>query len=97
MDRVEALLAELSPEEKAALVSGSGPWHTTPLPRLGIPALKLTDGPNAARGDSRSGERAACFPVGVALGASFDPELLEAVGAALGGEARSKGARALLG
>jgi len=97
MDRVATLLGKLTLEEKVAMVAGSGPWHSTGVERLGIPAFKMTDGPNAARGDARSGERACCFPVGVALGASWNVDLLEAVGAALGDEARSKGAQVLLG
>ncbi len=97
MHRVAATLEKLTLEEKVAMVAGSGPWHSTGIERLGIPAFKMTDGPNAARGDASSGERACCFPVGVALGASWNVELLEAVGAALGDEARSKGAQVLLG
>ncbi len=97
MDRVTTTLEKLTLEEKVAMVAGSGPWHSTGVERLGIPTFKMTDGPNAARGDARSGERACCFPVGVALGASWNVELLEAVGAALGEEARSKGAQVLLG
>lgn len=97
MERVETLLARLTLEEKVSMVAGSDAWHSTGVERLGIPAFKLTDGPNAARGDGRSGTRAACFPVGVALAASWNVELLETVGAALGDEAKSKGAQVLLG
>lgn len=96
-DRVEALLAELSVEEKAALTLGSGAWHTTGLPAHGVGRVKVTDGPTGARGDARSGARATCFPVGVALGASWSTELLAEIGAALAGEAQTKGAHVLLG
>ena len=77
MNRVAAMLERLTLEEKVAMVAGSGPWHSTGIERLGIPAFKMTDGPNAARGDARSGERACCFPVGVSLGASWNVELLK--------------------
>ena len=75
--RVEALLAELSLDEKASLTIGSGAWHTAALPERGVGRVKVTDGPTGARGDGRSGARATCFPVGVCLGASWSPDLLD--------------------
>ena len=94
---IDGLLAQLSLEEKVALCAGRSTWITNAVPRLGIPAMKLSDGPNAARGDAVSGATAACFPVGVALAATWDTDLIEAVGVALGDEARSKNAQVLLG
>lgn len=94
---MEALLAQLRPEEKLALSAGVDMWHSTPLPRLGLGGLKLTDGPNGARGAEFSGgPRSACLPCGTALAASWDPELVAEVGALLAEEARSKGAQVLL-
>ncbi|MCP4752770.1 MAG: beta-glucosidase [Proteobacteria bacterium] len=97
MQRIEKLLNEMTLEEKVAMVSGSGPWHTTGVERLGVPRMKLTDGPNGARGDGVSGASATCFPVGSALSAAWNIELIEEVGRALGVEAKSKGAQVLLG
>ena len=58
----------------------------------------MSDGPNGARGgEFADGESAACFPAGVALGATFDPEVVEKVGAALGDDLKSKSAQVLLG
>jgi len=94
---IEALVAALSLEEKVALCAGKSVWISTSIPRLGIPALKLTDGPNAARGDAMGGVAAACFPVGVALAATWDVDLVESVGRALGQEAHTKNAQVLLG
>ena len=48
--RVETLLAELTLEEKAALMAGADLWHSVAVPRLGIGVLRVTDGPNGARG-----------------------------------------------
>ncbi|HEY8599157.1 MAG TPA: glycoside hydrolase family 3 C-terminal domain-containing protein, partial [Thermomicrobiales bacterium] len=64
----------------------------------GIPAIKVSDGPNGARGGGSlvGGVRAASFPVGIALGATWDPSLIEEIGRALAAEAHSKGARVLL-
>ncbi len=95
--RIETWLRALTLEEKVSLVSGSGLWHTTPVSRLGIPALKVTDGPNGARGNAESGATAACFPAGCALGATWDEDLVRKIGAALGDETRSKGAQVVLG
>lgn len=94
---LDDLLAQLTLEEKASLTAGADAWRTVAVERLGIGALKVTDGPNGARGDGVSGATAACFPVGVAMGATWDTDLVERVGAALADEARSKGARVLLG
>ena len=97
-DRIEKLLAELSLDEKVSLVTGADMWRTPPVARLGIPQLKVTDGPVGARGGSLGGEvAAASFPCGIALGATWNPALVEAVGEALGQEARSKGCQVLLG
>ena len=94
---VEELLGQLSLEEKVSLLSGHDLWHTPAIPRLGIPALKLTDGPNGARGGDTGGSvTAACLPVGTALAASWNVELVREVGALLGQEARSKRSHVLL-
>jgi len=94
----ETLLARLERDEKIALVSGEDMWTTPGVERLGIPPLCVTDGPNGARGLDvpGAGLRAACFPCGSALGATWNPELVERIGEALGEEARSKGAHVLL-
>ncbi|MDH3295033.1 MAG: glycoside hydrolase family 3 C-terminal domain-containing protein, partial [Acidimicrobiia bacterium] len=71
----------------------------TGVERLGIPNWMATDGPNGARGSSLlgSGEaRATCIPCGSALGATWDPELVEELGVMLGRETRTKAARVLL-
>jgi beta-glucosidase len=93
----ETLLAQLTLDEKIALLAGADAWHTVAIPRLGIPAIKVTDGPNGARGKSRNGiHTSACFPVGVAMGATWNPELVRQIGEALAEETRDKGAHILL-
>ena len=94
--RVEELLAGLALDEKADLVAGVDLWHTPGAPRLGIPALKVTDGPSGARGEQWSGHAAASFPCGTALGATWDPGLVHMVGERIGGEARRRRAHVLL-
>ncbi len=95
--RVETLLAELTLEEKAALMAGADLWHSVAVPRLGIGVLRVTDGPNGARGTAfRGGPTSACFPCGSALGSTWNPALVERVAAALAEETLAKGARVLL-
>ena len=88
----------LSTMEKAALTAGASMWEMQGVERLGIPGLKVTDGPNGARGSGifGSGKSSACFPCGSALGATWDPELVERIGVALGQEAKTKSCAVLL-
>ncbi len=96
--RIDELLAEMTPEEKCHFVAGSGMWHTTPIERLGIPRMKVSDGPIGVRGEQFAGRvSSACFPNASCLAASFDPSLVQEVGQALGQEAHSKGVHVVLG
>lgn len=90
------LVAQLSLEEKVGLLSGSDVWRTMPIERLGVPPIKVSDGPNGVRGDSTTGARAVCIPASIALGASFDVALVTELGRLLGRETRRKGAQVLL-
>ena len=97
-DRIEALLDAMTVEEQIALLAGRDFWSTVPIERLGVPSIKVSDGPNGARGGGAfvGGVTAAAFPVGIALAASWDVDLIAAIGADLAREAKSKGARVLL-
>src|SRR5437763_15000564 len=98
--RIEALLRAMTLDEKVSLLAGSSMWYTTPVKRLGIPAIKVTDGPNGARGGggfAGGSVTSACFPVGISLAASWNTNLVEQIGGALGQEAKTKGAHMLLG
>ncbi|OLV19036.1 glycoside hydrolase family 3 C-terminal domain-containing protein [Deinococcus marmoris] len=94
----DALLDQLTLEEQVLLLAGADFWRTVPVERLNIPALKVSDGPAGARGGGPlvGGTPTAAFPVGIALGASWNVELLREVGVALAREAHDKGAGALL-
>ena len=93
----DPLLDSMTLEEQASLLAGADFWHTVPIPRLGVPSVKVSDGPNGARGALfKDGPATACFPVGIALASTWDPSLVEAAGRALGREAQLKGARVLL-
>jgi beta-glucosidase len=96
-EKIESLLTQMTLEEKVAMAAGADLWHSTGVERLGIPSIKVTDGPNGARGgDFGGGVGSACFPAGICLGATWNTELIERVGQALGEEVKSKSAHVLL-
>ncbi|KAH7343148.1 putative beta-glucosidase precursor [Rhizoctonia solani] len=95
---VEKVVANLSLAEKTRLLAGVGWWHTYAIKRLGIPALRFTDGPNGARGTKFfEGVPAACFPGATGLAASWDVEYLHSVGRTIALDCKDKGAHVLLG
>jgi beta-glucosidase len=96
VDAVETTVASLTLDEKCLLLAGADLWHLPAIDRLGIPALKVSDGPSGVRGERWTGSPSALFPCGSALGATWDPALVERVGAALGSEARDRGVHVLL-
>lgn len=88
--QVDDWLAAMTLEEKIALVAGTG-FDTVGVPRLHIPALRMTDGPLGVRVG-----QATAFAAGVLLAASFDPALVERVGAAIARETKGHGKNVLL-
>ncbi|MEJ5170291.1 MAG: glycoside hydrolase family 3 C-terminal domain-containing protein [Fimbriimonadales bacterium] len=91
--RVQSLLSRLSLEEKADLLAGVDGFYTRPVPRLGIPRLKMSDGPVGVRNYGP----AVAYPAGACLAATFNVVLAERMGAALGDDARARGVHILLG
>jgi beta-glucosidase len=93
--RVADLLVRLTTKEKAALVAGADNFSTIALPRLGIAPMRFADGPNGVR--STRGDAATAFPTGVAMAATWNPELIARAAAAIGREARALGVHVVLG
>jgi beta-glucosidase len=100
----QAILAQLTLEEKAALLDGSDFWHTEAIERLGVPAILVSDGPHGLRkvaapedASIEHSDQATCFPPAAGLGSSWDPELALRIGQALGRECRVAGVSVLLG
>lgn len=98
-------VSSLSLEERAQLLAGESHWKTYAAPSAGIPSLFLSDGPHGLRKQEGAQDcmgiaesrPATCFPTASALACSFDPELVERVGAAIGEEARRQGVDVVLG
>jgi beta-glucosidase len=99
--QVETLLKKMSLNEKVLLLSGRNVWHTNPIEHLGVRSVVMTDGPHGVRASHPEMGRVVgpttCFPTGIAMGASWDPELLWMVGEALGEETSAMGCDVLLG
>ena len=97
MANIEELIQKMTLEEKISILAGVDLWRTVPIPRLGIPQIKVTDGPNGARGAwGNLGPTSDLIPVGIALGATWNTELMEKIGAILAEEIKAKGAHILL-
>ncbi|MFJ4163932.1 beta-glucosidase [Microbacterium sp. NPDC089698] len=101
---VDAVLAALTLEEKASLLSGLDDWYTQPLDRVGlpdpVPSIEVGDGPHGLRketGVDMVWVPATGFPTASAMGASWDRRLMRRVGAAIGEEARAEGVQVVLG
>ncbi|MGB3914610.1 MAG: glycosyl hydrolase, partial [Dethiobacteria bacterium] len=83
MHEIESIIAQLTLEEKAALCSGISNWETTPIKRLQIPAVTLSDGPHGLRKENEESKSmikesfpATCFPPAVTLAGTWDPLLV---------------------
>ena len=101
----EDIIGKLSLEEKCALLQGGTTFGSWGIERADIPAIEFSDGPNGVRHQAgaadhlglNGSEPATCFPTAVTVANSWDPELGERVGAAMGQEAASQGVDVLLG
>ncbi|MDR1189522.1 MAG: glycosyl hydrolase, partial [Bifidobacteriaceae bacterium] len=98
-------VAALSPLEKAALLSGADSWRSRAVPRIGLRSLFMADGPHGLRKQAGTADHlglnqslpATCFPTAAAIANSWDPDLAERVGRALGREAALIGVDVILG
>ncbi|TDZ33272.1 Beta-glucosidase B [Colletotrichum spinosum] len=90
-------LEQLTLEEKVSLLTAADFWRTKSIPSKNIPSVKTSDGPNGARGGIFvGGTKAALFPCGVSLAATWNKELLHEVGQHLADEAKARSANVLL-
>ena len=81
MSRIDDLLEQMTLEEKFSMLAASDLWFSTPVPRLNIPFFHVADGPNGVRGVwSKMSPTSAATPVGIALGATWNPKIVEKIG-----------------
>lgn len=103
--KYKELIAQMTLEEKASLMSGENFWNTKAVQRLGVPSMMLTDGPHGVRKQGGKADHlglhkslpATCFPTAATLANSWDTQLLQQVGACLGTEAAAEDISVLLG
>ena len=99
--RAKIVLADMTLEEKALLLSGDGWWKTHAIDHLQIPSICMTDGPHGLRkvegGGLSTSVPATCFPTASALASSWDTELIREVGVALARESQASDVQILLG
>ncbi len=91
--RVESILQKMTLAEKIDYIGGFQDFYVRSIPRLGLPAIKMSDGPIGLRNDGP----ATTLAGGIGLAATWDPELVERAGTVLGDDARSRGVHILLG
>jgi len=106
--RVSDLLSRMTVEEKARMLAGAGWMESAAIERLGIPSIKMADGPLGVRSwagssaiTSASGSPAkvlaTSFPSGVAMAATWDTELVQREGQAIAQEVKALGRDMILG
>jgi beta-glucosidase len=91
--RVDGLLARLSAQQKVELVGGYENFYVRAIPEIGLPKLKMSDGPMGVRIDGPD----TAYAAGIGLAAGWDPALAERTGASFGDDARARGVHFLLG
>lgn len=101
---IHSLLENLTIEEKAALLAGVDFMFTNPVPRLGIPSARMSDGPHGLRVQSEGGdngvagsEPATAFPTAVTTASSWNPDNTYRMGEAIAEECAHYGVNVLLG
>jgi beta-glucosidase len=106
--RVQDLLGRMTLQEKVAMLSGADWMQSVPNQRLGIPSIKMADGPLGIRSwagpSSETGAEVAkkqvtttAFPAGIAMAATWDTELSQSEGQAIGQEVKALGRDMILG
>ena len=101
---IQGTIKQLTVEEKAALVAGTDFMYTNPVPRLGIPSLRMSDGPHGLRVQTEGGDNgvtgslpATAFPTAATVASSWNPENSYKIGRAIGKEAHKYGIHVVLG
>jgi beta-glucosidase len=91
--RIDAILAKMTLEQKIDYIGGIRGFYVREMPQLGLPAFKMADGPIGVRNYGPS----TTYAAGIALAASWDPEIAKRVGTMIGHDARTRGVHYMLG
>ena len=91
--RASELVSRMTLEEKLSYIGGYDGFYIRSIPRLGIPEIRMADGPQCVRNDTHS----TLYPCGIALAATWDRSLARSYGRSLGRDARARGVHIMLG
>ena len=92
-ERAAELVGQMTLDEKIDYIGGYNEFYIRAVPRLGIPEIRMADGPQGVRNNTRS----TMFPCGVAAAATWDRALVRDMGRGLGQDARARGVHIMLG
>ena len=103
--KIDSLVNQMTLEEKVGMLHGTSMFTTAGIPRLGVPELKMADGPLGVREEiSRDSwaplglddDYATYYPAGAGLSATWNPEMAYLFGSSVGAETRARGKDVLL-
>ena len=102
---IKKIISKMTLEDKISLCTGADFWSTKGMESYGIPSIKMCDGPHGVRCQNNAtdmiginkSEPATCFPPAVTAGASWNRELYQKEGEAIGKEAAALGVSVVLG
>ena len=92
-ERAEAIVKKMTIEEKIGLIAGERSFFTRAYPHLGIPQIRMADGPQGIRNNTNS----TMYPCGILTASAWNRELAERLGHGLGQDAKARGVSILLG
>lgn len=103
--KYEEIINKMTLEEKASLCVGKDYWNSENIERLGIPSIKMSDGPHGLRVQRENGDNlgvnksevAICFPSSATIANSWDKDVAYKLGKTLGEEAKSESINIVLG
>ena len=91
--RAKALVSQMTLEEKIDYISGPKSFYIRAVPRLGIPEIRMADGPQGIRNNTQS----TLYPCGILSASTWNRRLVRDLGNGLGQDARARGVSILLG
>lgn len=97
-DRAAKLVSQMTLDEKIDMISGKvDGFHTLAIPRLGIPAMRMADGPQGVRNIDGKNIHSTFYPCGISAAASWNREAVRQMGAGIGSAAKAHGVQIMLG
>jgi beta-glucosidase len=90
--RVDSILGKMTLAEKITIIGGTNDFYIRPIPRLGIPSFRMSDGPLGVHDYGPT----TAYPAGIALAASWDVDLARRFGTTMGQDARARGVQFIL-